>query len=190
VQLVIKATPSTGLRRFLLLAMLRHEYRVYQRLTGIAGVPRCYGLLRNRYLVLEYMEGTSLRTANLQNPQQFFTGLLALIRQLHALGIAHVDLKKKDNILVGINEQPLLIDFGIACLRKPGWHLLNQYLFAVGRRTDLHAWIKHKYQRRYAEISDADREYFQETWLGKIFWSLRHGLRRKLRAWRRKRKLR
>jgi serine/threonine protein kinase len=190
VRLVIKATPSAGLRRFLLLAMLRHEYRVYQQLAGVEGIPRCYGLVRNRFLVLEYIDGISLRTATLQNPQSFYAGLLALIQRMHALGVAHLDLKKKDNILVGRNEQPVLIDFGIACLRKSGWHLLNRFIFAFGRRADLHAWVKHKYQRRYAEISAADLEFFQRNWLEKTVWALRHGLRRKLRARRRRLKAR
>jgi hypothetical protein len=54
--LIIKASVGWGLGRIIRRAMLRNEYRVYSRISGVTGVPRCYGLLDGRYLVLEFID--------------------------------------------------------------------------------------------------------------------------------------
>ncbi|HEX7025849.1 MAG TPA: hypothetical protein VF268_01270, partial [Gammaproteobacteria bacterium] len=42
-RLIVKVPPQ-GWLGWLYRAMMRHEYRVYRRLRGFEGVPRCYGL--------------------------------------------------------------------------------------------------------------------------------------------------
>jgi serine/threonine protein kinase len=182
--LVIKVPPRSLWQRWLLLPLLRHEYRVYRKLEGFAGVPRCYGLLDNRFLVLEYIAGVSLRDGRILDHARFFDSLRKLLEGLHLRGVAHVDLKKKDNILIAANDQPYLVDFGVACMRKPGFAPLNHWLFSIAVRFDFNAWIKHKYQRRYAEVSAADRAYLRTTLIERISRLIKQpyrALRRRLR---------
>ena len=40
---------------------IQHEYKIYQRLEGIAGIPKCYGLSDDGSLILEYIDGDSYR---------------------------------------------------------------------------------------------------------------------------------
>ena len=40
--------------------MLRREREIYRRLEGFTGSPRCHGLLADRYLVLDYIDGDSM----------------------------------------------------------------------------------------------------------------------------------
>jgi predicted Ser/Thr protein kinase len=166
-RLVIKAASGSGALRWLRTRMLAHEYRIYQRLQDFPGCPPCHGLLRGCYLVLGYVEGTPLRSATIDDRGLFYSRLFDMIRELHARGIAHSDMKRKDNLLVVNGCQPCLIDFGAAVLRKPGIAPLNHFLFRTAVHFDYNAWIKLKYNNRLDEVSDADRRYYQRTWVEK-----------------------
>jgi serine/threonine protein kinase len=158
---IVKAPSRRGPLGALQLRHLRHEHRAYERLHGIAGVPGCHGLAGARYLVLDYVEGPNARDARLRDRDGFYDRVLAVILAMHARGVAHVDLKRRDNILVAAGEQPLLLDFGMSVLREPGRHPWNHYVFDRACRLDLNAWIKHKYRHRRDEVSDADRAYYR-----------------------------
>lgn len=184
VRLVIKVPPQTAWRRPLLLQTLRHEYRVYRKLEGLAGVPRCYGLLDERFLVLEYIDGVSLREGHIGDRTRFFEEFRKLLEELHARGVAHADLKKKDNILITADNRPYLIDFGVAVMRKPGFTPIRRSLFNIAVRFDFNAWIKHKYQRHYEQVSGADRAYLQPTLIERVSRLVKQpyrALRRKIR---------
>jgi predicted Ser/Thr protein kinase len=180
-RLVLKAPtpwwPYSWLSRF----MLRHEARVYRQLAGLEGIPYCYGILGGRYLVLDFVEGPCLRDATFQDPEPFFEEFPRILRRMHAAGVGHGDLKRRDNILVGPDEKPWLIDFGIAVIRKRGFHPINSFLFNTARRFDLNAWVKHKYRGRSDPISPADQRYLRRTWMENIAGLVKRGLRRIIR---------
>lgn len=167
-RLIVKAPIGWGLGRFISMMMLRNEYRVYTKLSKMKGVPRCYGFLDNRYLVLEHIGGTPIRNAHIANHKIFFESLLKLIKELHKAGVAHTDLKKKDNLLVVEGEIPYVIDFGVAIIRKPGFAPLNHYLYNLASKFDFNAWLKLKYGRKYENMSEQDREYYNRTIVEKV----------------------
>jgi predicted Ser/Thr protein kinase len=167
--LIVKAATGRGPLRYLRERLLRHEYRAYARLDGVSGIPHCHGLAGGRFLVLDYVAGPNARDARLADRDGFYDRALAVIQAIHARGVAHADLKRRDNILVSEGEQPLLLDFGMAVLREPGFHPWNHWIFGLARRLDLNAWIKHKYRYREGEISAADGVYdrpipFESGW--------------------------
>lgn len=166
--------PLSFLRR----AMLRREARVYRRLAGFAGSPRCHGLVRGRYLVLDYVEGVPRHQAEIPDRERFFTALREYIEELHRRGIAHGDLQKKDNLLVTAAGEPQILDYGIAVHRKPGFAPLNHWLYEFFARLDLNTWVKLKYRGWLEEISEADRPYYRRSWPERL-------ARRMKRAWRR-----
>ena len=167
-RLIVKAPIGWGLGRFIRMMMLRNEYKVYTKLSKIEGVPHCYGLLAKRYLVLEYIGGTPIRNAHITNHKNFFESLLKLIKELHKAGVAHTDLKKKDNLLVVDGEIPYVVDFGAAIIRKPGFAPLNHYLYNLASKFDFNAWLKLKYGRKYENMSEQDREYYNRTVVEKV----------------------
>ena len=183
-RLIIKAPMGWGLGRFLRRAMLRNEYRVYSRLSGVAGVPRCYGLVDGCYLVLEFIDGVPVRSARITDRDVFFKTLLNLIKELHKAGVAHTDLKKKDNLLVVEGHTPCVIDFGVAVIRKSGFAPLNRYLYNLASKFDFNAWVKLKYDGKYEDMVDEDRKYFNRTvvekvsrWIKDTYLSIKEGLR-------------
>lgn len=146
---VVVKTPHRGLLSGLWRSLLEREQAVYERLRGIAGIPRSFGLVGGG-LALEYVAGPSLREheAGIVDRDALFAKLLATLRAMHAAGVAHGDLKRKDNIIVGAGERPYLIDFGIAVRRSATSALWNRCVFEPLVQMDYNSWIKLKYGRR------------------------------------------
>lgn len=166
-RVVVKQAMGGPLARRLRRAMLRREHAAYQRLSGVPAVPRYLGVEPDGSLVLEYRPGEAYREnlPALRNRQAFFDALLAGILALHAAGVAHADLKRRGNVLVSADGQPIVLDFGSAVLRPPGGGGLRGFLFRQACRMDLNAWIKLKYRRRYDLVSPEDRQYYQPTFI-------------------------
>ncbi|MCG8464816.1 MAG: hypothetical protein MI750_08190 [Xanthomonadales bacterium] len=154
--LVIKCPQGRGVRGWWSRASLRREHAAYQRLHGVAGIPRCYGLLPGGYLVLEFIESEAFRGADIADRQAWFARLLTIVEQCHQRGVAHGDLKRKANLLLDAQGQAVVVDFGTAWLRKSGFSPLNQAIFRYLARTDINACIKHKYRGRYDQVSADD----------------------------------
>jgi len=154
-RIVVKKAHDSPLRHRLGLGALRREAAVYERLRGVPGVPRSYGLVGG-HLVLEHIEGPSLRQheSRLGDRERFFARLLETLDAMHAAGVAHGDLKRKDNVLVGPGERPYVIDFGIAwCVGtdSPRW---RRRVFDVLRQMDYNSWLKLKYGRRFEDAEN------------------------------------
>lgn len=143
------------LRRWL----LGREHRVYRRLDGITGIPRCYGFVGDSYLVLERIDGETLRHADIVDRDRFFRRFFDIIEAMHDRGVAHGDLMRKDNILVGRDDQPVLIDFGVSEIYKPGFHPLNHAIHRFLWQHDFNAWLKHKYRRKWSQMTPEDARY-------------------------------
>ena len=191
--IIIKEAHGVGIARFFRRAMIRREYRVYQRLKHVPGVPRCYGLRDADHLMLEYVDSESLRAADksLADHDEFYARLRDIIREVHAAGVAHNDLKRKNNMLVSADGRPYLIDFGTAVFRKPNGGFLNRRLFAIACQLDLNAWIKHKYRGRFDEVSAADRADYRPTIVERAFRPMQKFWRRvTARQWRKARRRR
>jgi len=162
---VVKKAHDTPLVRRVGLRALRREAAVYERLRGVPGVPRSYGLV-NGHLVLEHVEGPSLRRQEKQlgDRERFFARLLETLDAMHAAGVAHGDLKRKDNVLVGPGERPYVIDFGIAWCVGPDSPRWRRRVFAVLCQMDYNSWLKLKYRRRFEDaenVAPADAERYR-----------------------------
>jgi hypothetical protein len=89
---------------------------------------------------------------------RFFPAILDLLTAMHRRGIAYVDLHKRENILVGDDGQPYLIDFQISF---DATHPRLRWLPGIGRvfdllcRSDLYHLAKHvKRHRPDQELPD------------------------------------
>jgi tRNA A-37 threonylcarbamoyl transferase component Bud32 len=154
--------------------MLHREAAVYARLSSVIGVPQSLGMLDDEWLILEYISGEPLRQARyeLKDPDTFYTHLHQVITDIHAAGVVHGDLKRKENILVTAAELPCVLDFGTALQRDGA--LLDRVLFNTVARADFNAWIKVKYANDYTGISPLDSEWYRPS----LFEMVLRGLRR------------
>lgn len=182
----VKEPSGWGLRKRLSLSSIRREADVYRQLKGIPGIPRCYGCLDDRYLVLEHIQGDTLDALDggLTNRETFYARLLETLRMMHDAGVAHGDLKRKRNILVGPGEQPFVIDFGIAVVANDRRGLL----FDLARQVDRNAWVKHKYRGGTEHISTEDSAIYKPMRSERMMRLLRPVWRAAtLRRWRKRR---
>jgi predicted Ser/Thr protein kinase len=183
---VVKSAHDSPLLRPIGRRALRREAAVYERLRGVPGTPQCFGLLHG-HLLLRHIAGPSLRQREheLADAKTFYDRLLATLEAMHAAGVAHGDLKRKDNILVGPGEQPYVIDFGIAwCVDadSPRW---RRAVFDVVRQMDYNAWTKLKYRRRFGALSPEDAERYRPLLLERVARAIRVPWQKlTLRRWR------
>ncbi|MCX8038482.1 MAG: phosphotransferase [Candidatus Sumerlaeia bacterium] len=99
--------------------ILRREWARLTALQGLAGIPRLLGWVDADAFAMEWIHGERLphRKQNWLEPV-FFDRLMALVEAMHARGISHGDLRRK-NILVTRDQQPYLIDFATAYQAGP-----------------------------------------------------------------------
>jgi len=162
-KLVIKAPLGNFLTRPINLALLRHEYRIYQKLQGMDAVPVCYGMANNEYLVIQFIEGETVRQRRPGPDSEFYVKLFAAINEMHKRQVAHFDLKRSENLMITRDGEPKFIDFGVSIYRKNGFHWLNQYLYKLARQFDFNAWARHKYNKQMHLMSEEDKKYYRKT---------------------------
>jgi serine/threonine protein kinase len=198
--LVVKSPHAGSWLAWLGRRAIRREAEVYERLAGIPGIPRSFGLVANEHLVLEDASGKSLRQlaregeAGPADRERFFGRMLQTILAMHAAGVAHGDLKRKDNTLVGPDETPYLIDFGIAAVDR-GSRGMGRIWFDWVRQMDLNAWIKLKHGRRPEALPAEDAALYRPLWIERcarwvrVPWQ-KLTLRRPRQRWRKRRQQR
>ncbi len=125
--------------------MARHESTVLRAVQDIRGVPALRGRHGRTGLVRDYVPGRPL-TPDVHVEKDFFRELFQLLLRLHRRGIAYVDLEKPENILIGEDGLPYLIDFQVA-FHVPGRLLGNTVAFRWLRgqlqRADIYHARKH-----------------------------------------------
>lgn len=123
---------------------LRHERRALRRLAGIEGIPAVLGEIPPCGLLLQPMPGARITSWRRRTPEQIASmldRLDALVARIHERGIAHLDLRKRDNILVDDDGHPGVIDFNASVLFHPG-SLASRVVFPWLRRLDRAALLK------------------------------------------------
>jgi len=93
--------------------LIWRERRAYRKLRGITGVPVFYRVIDGLALVTEEIPGRSLENLEkeIKLPDSFFEALKELVIRIHDKGLAHCDLKRAPNTLLGDNGLPYIIDW-------------------------------------------------------------------------------
>lgn len=139
---------------------MRHEARMYRLLAEVAGVPRFCGEVGETGFAHAYVEGHPLGRGESVD-DAFFPRLAGLLDAVHALGAAYVDLEKRENILVGDDGRPWLIDFQISFhwpwrFGAAWWPV--RAVRGVLQRGDRYHLLKHKRRLRPDQLTDEERQ--------------------------------
>ena len=122
--------------------MIRREMAAYQVLRGAPAVPLLIGKLDPLAMILEYRPGVLLsRSLAGRLPEGFINELRGAVRAMHELGIVHLDLRHRSNVLAGDDGHPVLIDFASALYFRPGG-ILSRFLAPLLERIDWGAVAK------------------------------------------------
>ena len=127
---------------------VRHESRIYERLRSHASVPRLLGPIDALAFAVEHRGGVRIsRRQPWTFSPDFARALEAAVRELHALGVVHLDLRHRSNVRAGLDGAPVLIDFASAIGFRPGG-LAARGLLPLLALVDRHAVAK--WRRRLA----------------------------------------
>jgi hypothetical protein len=94
------------------------ERTMLRRLAGLRGIPEecgpvtSSGQLLRHAVAHDYVPGRPPNSRQ-RPPNAFFPELIGLLNQIHRRGIAYVDLHKRENMLVGEDGRPYLVDFQV-----------------------------------------------------------------------------
>jgi hypothetical protein len=126
--------------------LCRRETRFYSRLGDLPNVPALLGTIGETGFVHAYVPGKPLSKEH-PVPDGFFNQLRELLDELHRRDVAYVDANKPENILLGDDGRPHLIDFQISYdLHDLGdWWLNRRILRQLQNEDDYHF---RKHQRR------------------------------------------
>ncbi|MFA9478637.1 hypothetical protein ACERK3_10050 [Phycisphaerales bacterium AB-hyl4] len=158
-----RAAPALGVpMQWLGRRLARRETRVLERLQGIEGIPRSAGPVEidgqpAPYVTAHhFIEGHPL-AEHQRVDDAFFPTLVQMLEQVHARGVAHVDLNKRENIIVGHDGKPNLIDYQIHYAlphRFPGNNPLARLILRMLQRSDHYHLLKHRIHHRPDQLPE------------------------------------
>ncbi len=125
--------------------MAAYEAGVMRRVHDIRGIPRLRAMYGQTGLVRDFVPGEHL-TRHSEVSSEFFEDLLRLLREVHARGIAYVDLEKPGNVIIGPGERPYLMDWQVAFHIPPRWlghTTAARWLRRVAQKADMYHARKH-----------------------------------------------
>ena len=133
--------------------LCERELRFYTRLADLPNVPDVVGRVGPTGFVHAYVVGQPL-SKDRPVPDAFFDQLDALVTELHRRDIAYVDTNKPENILLGDDHRPHLIDFQISYdLHDLGDWPWSRWLLRRMQREDRYHLLKHKKKLRRDEMT-------------------------------------
>jgi hypothetical protein len=145
-----------------------------ERLAGIEGIPVSLGPVSSGGAVLphavsrQWIAGHALMPGE-RVDARFFPRFRHLLAEVHARDVAHVDLHKRENILVDERGRPHLIDFQISFALPRGrlgaWLLRG--LLQVLQRCDTYHLLKHELKHRPdgCAVLAADLDQLRPWWI-------------------------
>ena len=138
--------------------LCRREMWFYNRLSDLPNVPRVLGTVGPTGFVHDYVPGRPLEKDK-PVPDGFFAELQHLLAEVHRRGMAYVDTNKPQNILLGDDGRPHLIDFQISYdLQELGDWAPNRWWLRRLQKEDLYHVLKHKRRMRPDEMTDEENE--------------------------------
>jgi hypothetical protein len=115
---------------------LDREARAYRLLEGVRGAPRFLGRVDRQAIAVEYVSGRDLAAVRPgELAESFFDRLDLLLQAIHAAGVAHGDLHRRD-VLAGPGGEPYLVDFSTSIAVGPAPDPLLGFLFRQMCRAD------------------------------------------------------
>lgn len=154
--------------RWLARLMMWREYRIMLRLAGLEQVPQVREKIDANAFSMSFLSGEPLSEENLLfAPRRIADDLLELVKKLHERKVFHLDLRQRQNILLGDGLKVQVVDFGASWSPSwPGHFLFRRILVKVDRSAAL------KYLARFAptHLTQLEaKELLRGLWLRRIW---------------------
>jgi RIO-like serine/threonine protein kinase len=183
---VVKDFSVNGLifRNFAGRFLVWREKKAYQRLQGIPGVPVLYGTMKGPALVMEKIQGKSLNAVHQAGGihRGFYTELVSRLDAIHNAGLAHCDLKREPNIIMGDDGKPYIVDWSASISRSEFGIFPLSLIFKRFVKDDLNAVIKIKLKYNPELVTPEEKaRYMDRGFFEKIIRDVRDRSRRLLK---------
>ncbi|NNG07265.1 MAG: hypothetical protein HKM90_05975 [Desulfobacteraceae bacterium] len=160
--------------------LLWRESKAYRRLKGLRGVPTCYRVIDGLALVTEEIGGRNIE--GLENEgrlsEEFFDSLQELVKNVHTRGLAHCDLKRAPNILLGPDEKPYIVDWSASISEREFRFFPLNRVYQRFLQDDLNAITKMRLRHCPDSVTpDDERRYYHRSSTENIIRSIRDKLR-------------
>lgn len=160
--------------------LLWRERKAYRRLKGLKGIPTCYRVIDGLALVIEEIPGRNIE--GLENEEglseEFFNHLQELVQKVHSRGLAHCDLKRAPNTLLGHDGRPYLVDWSASISKREFRFFPLNLIYQRFLQDDLNAITKMKLRHCPQSVSPEEaRHYFHRSKNEEMIRSVRDKLR-------------
>jgi serine/threonine protein kinase len=138
------------------------EALALMRLHGVPGVPRLRCRVRGPALVMDAVSGRPVEGLERQAPlpRSFFEDLYTLVEAVHARGVAHCDLKRAPNILLGDDGAPHIVDWSSSISKAEFRPFPLSLVYRRFVLDDLNALIKLRLKHRPSDIPTGELELY------------------------------
>jgi len=95
------------------------EAKAYRKLRGVTGIPVLYRVMDGMGLAVQHIPGRSLENLEreVRLSEEFFDELQGIVDRCHRRGVAHCDLKRAANTLLGDDGHPYIVDWAASISR-------------------------------------------------------------------------
>ena len=156
------------------------EAKAYRRLRSIKGIPALYRVIDGLALVMEEIPSTDLEGLETSSklPDNFFGALRELVDRFHERGLAHCDLKRAPNTLVGRDGRPYIVDWGASISESEFRFFPLNRVYERFLLDDYMAIIKLKLRHEPGAVTLEERERYGRRSAGeRVIRTVRDGLR-------------
>jgi len=160
--------------------LLWRERKAYGKLRGLTGVPTCYRVIDGLALVMKEISGRNLEGLESEGglSEEFFGRLKGLVENVHGRGLAHCDLKRAPNILLGDNETPYIVDWSASISKREFRFFPLNLIYQRFLQDDLNAITKMKLRHCPESVTpDEARRHFHRSRTEEIIRAIRDKLR-------------
>ena len=140
------------------------EKKAYRRLEGLKGIPILYRDIDGLALVVEEVKGRSLENLEeeIRLSDGFFDMLRVLVKNVHERGLAHCDLKRVSNVLLGDDGKPHIVDWSSSISKREFRIFPLNTIYQRFLLDDFNAIIKIQLRHRPESISSEEKKYYHQ----------------------------
>ena len=160
--------------------LLWRECKAYRRLKGLKGIPTCYRVIDGLALVIEEISGRNIEGLESEGglSEEFFEQLQEVVEKVHSRGLAHCDLKRAPNTLLGHDGRPYLVDWSASISEREFRFFPLNLIYQRFLQDDLNAITKMKLRHCPQSVSPEEaRRYFHRSKTEETIRSVRDKLR-------------
>jgi RIO-like serine/threonine protein kinase len=138
------------------------EKKAYERLKGLKGVPILYRAIDGLALVIEAIPGNNIEAMETvaKLSDNFFEDLRVLVDNIHERGLAHCDLKRAPNIILGDDGKPYIVDWAASISKREFGFFPLYLIYEMFIQDDLNAIIKIRLKHHPENVTPEEKNQY------------------------------